>query len=108
MRDNLRRFVITQDTSFTAIFVSRESVESSDSTGAGLQLLPNPAKGKVEVLCGSRMVRVEIIDAQGRQVLEQPTDGTSASLDISRLSEGLYTVIAHTVVGTSSRRLVVK
>ena len=62
----------------------------------------------MEVLCGNRMVRVEIIDAQGRQVLEQPTDGTSASLDISRLSEGLYTVIVHTVVGTSSRRLVVK
>ena len=109
VRDNPRRFVITQDTAFTAIFVSRESIDSPDSTGAEvLHLLPNPAKGKVGVQCGSRMTRVEIIDAQGRQLLEQPAEGTAVSLDISRLPEGLYTVRAHTAIGTASRRLLVK
>ena len=108
VRDNPRQFVITQDTAFTAIFVSREGIDAPDSVGTEIRLQPNPASGRVEVLCGCRMTLLEVIDPQGRRVLTQPADDTTVMMDISKLPTGLYTVKAHTVCGTSARRLMVK
>ena len=108
VRDNPRRFVITQDTSFTAIFVSREGIDAPDSVGTEIRLQPNPASGRVEVLCGCRMTLLEVVDPQGRRVLTQPADDTTVMMDISNLPTGIYTVKAHTVCGTSASRLMVK
>ena len=108
VRDNPRRFVITQDTSFTAIFVSREGIDAPDSVGTEIRLQPNPASGRVEVLCSCRMTLLEVVDPQGRRVLTQPADDTTVMMDISKLPTGLYSVKAHTVCGTSASRLMVK
>ena len=105
---NPRRVVVTQDTTFTAIFVSREGVELADSVDALVRLLPNPASGRVQVESAYRLKRVELIDAQGRQVLTQKVEGYTTVMDLSRLAEGGYVVLVYTEQGQAFRRLLVE
>ena len=105
---NPRRVVVTQDTTFTAIFVSREGVELADSADALVRLLPNPASGRVQVESAYRLERVELIDAQGRQVLTQKVEGYTTVMDLSRLAKGGYVVRVYTEQGLAFRRLLVE
>lgn len=105
---NPRRIVVTQDTSFTAIFVSRESVVQPDEDGAEVLLHPNPASGQVKVVCSCRMTAIEVIDAQGRTVLTRQVDGKTAMVDIGQLSAGSYVVQVNTCQGIAARRLMVE
>ena len=106
--NNPRQIVVTQDTTFTAIFVSREEVAQPDGEELPVQLLPNPANGMVRVIAPCRMISIEFIDAQGRQALSQQADGNTVLLDISRLPKGGYVVKVYSEQGTATRRLVVE
>ena len=106
--DNPRRVVVTQDTTFTAIFVSREGVELAGSAEAWVRLLPNPASGRVRVVSTYRMEKVELIDAQGRKVLSQKAEGNTAVVDLSRLAKGGYVVRVYTEQGMTFCRLLVE
>lgn len=57
-----------------------------------LQVVPNPGSGRVDVVWsqgepGSTLV---MHDATGREVQRQPLDGPRTTLDLSRLSRGVY------------------
>ena len=62
--------------------------------------------GAAHEVTGS-MTLLEVVGPQGRRVLTQPADDTTVMMDISNLPTGLFTVKAHTVCGTSARRLMV-
>jgi hypothetical protein len=53
---------------------------------------PNPAIGSFEIqLAESRFEHVlQLLDLKGKSVLELPLVGSSTSVDVSRLSRGLY------------------
>ena len=106
--NNPRQIVVTQDTLFTAIFVSHDGIDHPDGTELPVQLLPNPANGMVRVIAPCRMTYIELIDAQGRLALSYQADGDTFLLDISRLTKGSYVVKVHSEQGTSTHRLVVE
>ena len=105
---NPRQIVVTQDTTFTAIFVSRDGIDQPDGTDLPVRLLPNPARGMVKIIAPCRLTSVLFIDAQGRQVLSHQADGETVLLDISQLPKGSYVVIVFSEQGSATRRLVVE
>lgn len=110
---NPRQFVVTQDTVFTAIFVSREGIGEEVSDGQGLQLQPNPTSGVVRcVLSGREAAGGTLIvsDVQGREAMCRPLEPQvrTVELDVSHLAKGLYFVTVTTPAYTSTRKLVVE
>ena len=74
-----------------------------------LDLSPNPASHTVRVGCAEPMAAVELYDAAGRLALRLDMAGQpSATLDISALAPGHYTLLAHTGSGVVAKGLVVK
>ena len=74
-----------------------------------LDLSPNPASHTVRVGCAEPMAAVELYDAAGRLALCLDAAGQpSATLDISALAPGRYTLLAHTGSGVVAKGLVVK
>ena len=74
-----------------------------------LDLSPNPASHTVRVGCAEPMATVELYDAAGRLALCLDAAGQpSATLDISALAPGRYTLLAHTGSGVVAKGLVVK
>ncbi len=74
------------------IFDETTGVASSNEASFSLQIYPNPAKDviyfKIPEADKNRNLRIEIIDASGRQIRQIETQ--SRSLDISDLSPGIY------------------
>ena len=72
------------------------------------QMMPNPAGDWVSVLSAYRLVSVAVYDLAGRQMLEQPAEGISATLEVSALPQGTYIVAIRTLQGVATKKLVVK
>ena len=104
---NPRYVVVTQDTSFSALFSEMEDITTTDNVERMTLLLPNPAKENVKVLTSIRLKGVEVFDAQGRQVLSLSAEDYEIVLDISQWAAGSYVVLVHTERGTASKRLLV-
>lgn len=77
---------------------------------AAVALYPNPATDVLTVSCGEILSTVTILDAGGREVCNVAVEGEShtATLDISHLGNGVYTVRTTTVSGTVLHRALVK
>ena len=76
-------------------------------TEPAVSVVPNPAADRVAVRCGGRMTAVEVVDALGRTVLSIDGGGNEATLDVSALPTGLYTVLVTTPQGRSARHLTI-
>ena len=72
----------------------------------GLQ--PNPAAERVQVLSSFGLTGVEVYNAAGAKVAEQPATGYSATLDVSTLPPGPYLVRITTPNGKVTKKLVVQ
>jgi hypothetical protein len=80
----------------------------------GLTVYPNPSSdGQFTIQAGTVRpgTQVRVLDALGRQVYEQPWQGSAATpfaLDLGRVSAGLYTLELASEVGVARRKLVVR
>ena len=96
------RFVeVSGDSLFTAIFIN-DTVPlsiSAPSSPHSLTLRPNPTSGMVEISARESLSSVDLYDISGRPVLHFEPLSPSASLDLSRLAPGLYTLRATTQGG---------
>ncbi|MCB0809976.1 MAG: T9SS type A sorting domain-containing protein [Flavobacteriales bacterium] len=72
-------------------------VKSMDEPELSVTVYPNPNRTGQQffeikgLLDEEAMITVHLIDAQGRQLLDQRLTGTKGSLDVSGLAQGLYT-----------------
>ena len=76
-------------------------------TEPAVSVVPNPAADRVAVRCGGRMTAVEVVDALGRTVLSIDGGGNEATLDVSAIPTGLYTVLVTTHQGRTARHLTI-
>ena len=112
--DNPRRFVIGQDTSFTAYFARRiVGIDSTADAEALFTLTPNPTTGSVCCIIGEGASAggvLTIADASGREVLrkELPPQTTSHTISLAAYPKGVYFVTLTTVQGSSTHKLVVE
>ena len=72
----------------------------------GLQ--PNPASERVLVTSSFGLRRLEVYNAAGAKVAEQPATGYSATLDVAALPEGSYLVRIATPSGSVTKKLLVQ
>ncbi len=110
---NPRYVVVTQDTSFTALFVNREGIATVDSLGSTFQLLPNPASGSVRcVIKGNPFPGgvLSVADASGREMLhrELPPLTTIHTIMLTSYPKGVYFVTLTTTEGISTQKLIVE
>jgi len=77
---------------------------SGKAAASYIKLIPNPASATVQVLTQNQGM-LKVIDAQGRQVLEQAAKPGNTVLDVSGLKPGIYSVM---VEGAKPERLVVR
>jgi hypothetical protein len=68
-------------------------------------VMPNPASESIKVVSSSGMNYIEIYNAAGTKVVDQPTMGYSTTVDTSRLPAGIYIVRIHTPYGMAIKRL---
>ena len=69
---------------------------------------PNPATERAQVVSSFGLSAVELYNAAGAKVAEQPATGYSASLDVSTLPPGPYLVRITTPSGKVTKKLVVQ
>ena len=76
---------------------------------AGLRIVPNPASGRVVVadLPYSGGV-LRLFDMQGREMLQAPTGGAHAKLDLTSLPDGLYVLVFSGPEGSRREKLAVR
>ena len=90
------------------IHLNANDIETADS-GVPVTLSPNPATASVTVACGEPMLGVELLDLDGRILLEQQPSGTyNTTLDTSTIPTGTYLLLIHTPQGTAVKKLVVR
>ena len=82
-------------------------IDPTSGTEPLFSIYPNPAADRVAVRCGGRMTAVEVVDALGRTVLSIDGGGNEATLDVSALPTGLYTVLVTTPQGRTARHLTI-
>ena len=70
--------------------------------------MPNPAHDVVNVLSSYQLKSVAVYDLTGRQLLEQPADGMTATVDVSSLPRGTYILAIRTLQGVATKRLLVE
>ncbi|MBP3763194.1 MAG: T9SS type A sorting domain-containing protein [Bacteroidales bacterium] len=71
-------------------------------------LSPNPASGHVTVESHFGILAIDLYDPAGRHLANHPCGSRSATLDISGLAPGFYTVMVSTPQGTTPKRLIVR
>ena len=110
---NPRSVVVTQDTTLTAIFVSREAIEAVSEGEAGFSLMPNPAWGSVScVLHDSGLAggTLTVVNALGQEVQQKVVEPQTrmVELPIANLPQGVYFVTLTTPSYTAMQKLLIK
>lgn len=113
--DNPRSFVLTHDTSFSAVFARQEFV-GIDEAGNSVPLFtltPNPARGSVTVsvtdpeAVGGKCT-LTLSDAAGRRLLTQPVEAATFSLPLDGYPAGTYFLTLATPSRSSTQKLVME
>lgn len=85
------------------------TVGIQEANAIGFILAPNPTNGIVHmVLSDAQKGSITVVDAAGREVLQQEVDGKDITLDLSDEPNGLYIVTVQTAHGKSSHQLVLE
>lgn len=72
-----------------------------------VDLQPNPAGGRVQLVSSCGLQGVEVYDAAGTKVMELPLTGCAATLDVGTLPAGPYVAKVRTDAGVVTKRLLV-
>ena len=113
---NPRYVVVTQDTSFTALFAEQdppEGIATVDGLGSAFRLLPNPTSGSVVCVVDGETSEggvLTVTDVAGREVLrkELPPLTTVHTLQLTSYPKGVYYVTLTTAKGSTTQKLVVE
>ena len=101
----------------TTIYVPDDSTHVDDSTQTLVRpaswehfvsLQPNPATGLSQILSSFDLTDIEVFDMSGQRVLRQEASGLATKLDVSTLPRGSYIVRINTIMGTTSRKLLLQ
>ena len=72
------------------------------------RMMPNPAHDVVSVFSSYQLEGVTVYDLTGRQLIEQPAEGMTATVNVAALPRGTYILAIRTLQGTATKKLLVK
>jgi len=72
------------------------------------RIMPNPAHDVVNVLSSYQLKSVAVYDLTGRQLLEQPAEGLTTTVNVAALPRGTYILAIRTLQGTATKKLILK
>lgn len=85
-------------------------VQNIANPASAIKLFPNPATNKVYVSSGNLLInKIVLVDNMGRQIYTANGNGfgNQTSIDISHLSDGMYTVLCETKTGVTAQKLII-
>ena len=72
------------------------------------RIMPNPAHDMVSVFSSYQLKGVTVYDLSGRQMLMEPADGMTATVNVAALPRGTYILAIRTLQGVATKRLLVE
>ena len=75
-----------------------------------ISVFPNPTSGMVQVNTideSIQKLRITVINALGRPILEKTQTGSNGILDLTSLPGGVYTILINTNTSISSQKIIV-
>ena len=110
---NPRQVVVTQDTTFTALFRNPEGIDEVPCAAPFMKIVPNPTDGNVSVILSAPLtgeVWVTLQDAAGHEMMSThiPAGQSSVTLSLGHLPSGSYYATLHHPNGTATEKIVLK
>ena len=72
------------------------------------RMMPNPAHDMVSVFSSYQLKGVTVYDLSGRQLLMEPADGMTATVNVATLPRGTYILAIRTLQGVATKKLLVE
>jgi hypothetical protein len=94
---------------YTYVLITTPTGIDAVSDAAHLDIFPNPAQSLVQIQSSEAMQSIEVINAAGQVVLNQPLNEVlGTQVDVSKLTVGVYVLRVQTTNGLQNRRIVVQ
>lgn len=90
------------------VYASTEQLSLNTTTKPVFSLYPNPASGVINITAKDSIEKIIINNILGQNVIEMAPHAITASVDISGLQNGIYTVTALSHGKTTTQKLVKK
>lgn len=107
-----RYLVVTADTILPSVCfgscIACVNVGVSELVSGEVLLMPNPAKSTIQLTSTENMKKIEIIDAQGKNVKTINCNATEMNVSLDGLNAGFYTVTIGSDKGTITRKLIIE
>ena len=110
---NPRQFVITQDTTFTALFSKEHSETAIDEAlpaAPAFSITPNPAHDRVTVTLSDSPAHASLVlrDAVGKELLRLSPVSQKTDIPLRDLPAGTYLLTLSSPQGSSTQKLIVE
>jgi len=86
------------------VLATKECIGIHDIGLYSFTIIPNPAKNNITISAGTVFHTVEVCNFLGQTVISQPVSGTSVSLNVSQLNNGIYFVRVTSENGISVKK----
>lgn len=92
----------------TRITYINNQVANIDKNELEIKIYPNPTSGILNIEAFASIETIKVFSTDGRIVFEKATSGTNATIDISHLTPGMYTIQAISSKGQSFNPIIIK
>ena len=79
----------------------------SEKINSDIQLFPNPTHGVINFTASSKIKKIEIIDFQGKIVIEEIFNSLNAEMDLEMLQKGIYICNILTSEGSAYKKAII-
>ena len=107
----IRKFCLTRDTLFTAIFIKKQINEiDEDASAPAFSITPNPAHDRVTVTLSDSPAHASLVlrDAVGKELLRLSPVSQKTDIPLRDLPAGTYLLTLSSPQGSSTQKLIVE
>jgi hypothetical protein len=107
--ENPRSFILTQDTSFTAVFEASTGIKSMDTEASAIKVYPNPTKDNLNIVLPENIDQAvfTLYDMQSKVLIQQQISAQDV-VSVSHLAAGIYIYNVRTEKGNYTGKVIRK
>ena len=87
---------------------STDGIESFNDLNSGVQIYPNPAKFELNIISNISFKSIIITNLDGKVMLNNSSEGKTAKINVSTLSNGVYIIQLANAKGIISTQKFIK